>query len=262
MSEEGYTVGAAARLAGVSVRTLHHYDRIGLLSPGGGGPGGRSTAGYRLYSLADLKRLQQILFYRELGFPLAGIARILADPGEDADAHLRRQHRLLREQISRRQDMLAAIEKEMEARQMGISLTPEEQLEVFGTDKVSGEWAREAEQRWGDTEAWRQSQRRTAAYTKQDWLEIRAEVAAINQDFLAAMNASEPADGERAMGVAERHRQHIAARFYGCGYGMHTGLARMYLEDRRFGRNYDDMAPGLAQYVHDAIVANAARHSS
>lgn len=261
---EGYTVGAAARLAGVSVRTLHHYDRIGLLSPGGGGPsgggpGGRSPAGYRLYSLADLKRLQQILFYRELGFPLTEIARILADPGEDADAHLRRQHRLLREQISRRQDMLAAIEKEMEARKMGISLTPEEQLEVFGTDKVGGEWAQEAGQRWGDTEAWRQSQRRTAAYTKQDWLEIRAEVTAINQDFLAAMRAGEPAGSARAMDVAERHRQHIAARFYECGYGMHTGLAELYLADQRFGRNYDDMAPGLAQYVHDAIIANARR---
>jgi DNA-binding transcriptional MerR regulator len=257
VSEEGYTTGAVARLSGVSVRTLHHYHQIGLLSPGG-----RSPAGYRRYWLADLKRLQQILFYRALGFPLAEIARILDDPGEDADAHLRRQHRLLRQQISRRQDMLAAIEKEMEARQMGISLTPEEQFEVFGTDKVSGEWAQEAEQRWGDTEAWRQSQRRSAAYTKQDWIEIRDEAFAINQDFLAAMTAGQPAGSPRAMDVAERHRQHISSRFYDCGYDIHTGLAGMYLADQRFGRNYEDMAPGLAQYVHDAIVANARRDRS
>jgi MerR family transcriptional regulator, thiopeptide resistance regulator len=254
VGDEFRTVGAVSRLAGVSVRTLHHYHRAGLLRPSG-----RSTAGYRLYSLGDLKRLQQILFYRALGFTLDEIGQILASPGDDADAHLRRQHRLLRERIARQQDMLAAIEKEMEARKMGIALTPEEQFEVFGTDKVSGEWLAEAEQRWGDTEAWRQSQRRAATYTKQDWLEIRGETFAINQEFLAAMTGGEPADGERAMDVAERHRQHISRWFYDCGYGMHRALGELYLADQRFGRNYEDMAPGLARYVHDAMAANAER---
>jgi DNA-binding transcriptional MerR regulator len=153
----GYPVGAVARLAGVSVRTLHHYDQIGLLTPAG-----RSAAGYRLYSLADLDRLHRILYYRELGFPLDEIVQIMAGPvkGDGGAArHLRRQHRLLREQISRRQDLLAAIEKEMEALQMGISLTPAEQFEIFGTDTVGGEWAEEAERRWGDTDEWKQSQR-------------------------------------------------------------------------------------------------------
>jgi DNA-binding transcriptional MerR regulator len=252
-----YTVGAVARLAGVSVRTLHHYDEIGLLTPAG-----RSPAGYRLYSLADLGRLQQILYYRELGFSLEEIVQIVADPGQDAANHLRRQHRLLREQISRRQALLAAIEKEMEARKMGIALTPEEQFEIFGTDKVSGEWAGEAERRWGDTEAWQQSQRRTAAYTKEDWIAIQAEAAEINREILAAMRAGVPASGQRAMDVAERHRQHISRWFYDCDHGMHRGLAELYLADQRFGKNYDDMAPGLARYMHDAMLANAAQASS
>jgi MerR family transcriptional regulator, thiopeptide resistance regulator len=250
--DDSYTVGAVAKLAGVSVRTLHHYDEIGLLSPAG-----RSPAGYRLYSLSDLGRLQQILYYRELGFGLEEITGIVADPGADAAAHLRRQHRLLREQISRRQDLLAAIEKEMEARKMGISLTPEEQFEIFGTDKVSGEWAEEAGQRWGDTEAWKQSQRRTASYTREDWLEIKAEAAAINQELLAAMTAGAPATSQRAMDLAERHRQHITRWFYDCDSRLHCGLAELYLADQRFGKNYDDMAPGLAQYFHDAMLANA-----
>jgi DNA-binding transcriptional MerR regulator len=254
VDDDGYTVGAVARLAGVSVRSLHHYDQIGLLTPGD-----RNPAGYRIYSRPDLKRLQQILFYRGLGFTLDGIAAILADPGQDAHAHLRRQHRLLREQISRGQQMLAAVEKELEAGQMGIALTPEEQLEVFGTDQASGEWAQEAEQRWGDTEAWAQSQRRTAAYAKQDWLEIRAEVTAINTGFLAAMAAGIPADDPRAADLAERHRQHISRWFYECAYDLHRGLAELYLADQRFGRKYDDMAPGLAQYVRDAMLANASR---
>ena len=256
----GYTVGAVARLAGVSVRTLHHYDQIGLLTPAG-----RSAAGYRLYSLADLGRLHRILFYRELGFPLDEIVQIMDDPMEgDGEAggagrHLRRQHRLLREQISRRQDLLAAIEKEMEALQMGISLTPQEQFEIFGTDKAGGEWAEEAEQRWGSTDEWKQSQRRTAAYTKEDWIEIRDEGAAISQAFLDAMRAGLPATGEQAMAAAEQHRQHICQRFYDCSTDMHRRLAELYVNDQRFAKTYEDMAPGLAQYVHDAMVANAAR---
>jgi MerR family transcriptional regulator, thiopeptide resistance regulator len=254
VDDEEYTVGAVAKLAGVSVRLLHHYDRIGLLEPSG-----RSAAGYRIYSLADLKRLQQVLFYRELGFTLEDIARILADPGQDELAHLRQQHRLLREQISRRQGMLAAIEKELEAGKMGIALTPEKQFEIFGTDKVSGEWAEEAQRRWGDTDAWAQSQRRAAAYTKQDWIDIGAEATAINRDFLAAMTAGTPADDPRATAVAERHRQHIGRWFYDCSYDLHRGLAELYLADERFGKNYDDIAPGLARYVHDAMLANASR---
>ena len=148
VDDDTYTVGAVARLAGVSVRTLHHYHQVGLLSPSG-----RSAAGYRIYSLADLKRLQQILFYRALGFTLDDIAEILADPGQDAHAHLRRQHRLLRDRRARDQALLAAIEREMEARKMGISLTPEEQFEIFGTDRLE-EYTEEARQRWGDTDAW------------------------------------------------------------------------------------------------------------
>jgi DNA-binding transcriptional MerR regulator len=250
-----YTVGDVARLAHVSVRTLHHYDEIGLLSPGG-----RSAAGYRLYSTEDLLRLQQILFYRELDFGLGEIAAILADSAESgavADEHLRHQHRLLRERISHDEALLRAIEKEMEARKMGLSLTPEEQFEIFGTDNVSGEWAEEAEQRWGETPAWAQSQRRTAAYTKDDWVTIAAEATQLNQALLEAMRAGVAADDPRAMELAEQHRQHISRWFYDCGYDIHRGLAEMYLADERFGKNYDDMAPGFAQYVHDAMIANA-----
>jgi len=249
-----YLVGEVARVSHVSVRTLHHYDAIGLLTPSA-----RSAAGYRLYSGSDLRRLQQVLFYRELGFALDEVADILADPAAGTDDHLRRQHRLLREQITRRQDMLAAIEKELEAGRMGIALTPEEQLEIFGTTKVTGEWAQEAEQRWGDTEAWAQSQRRAAAYTKQDWLDIQAEASAINREYVAAMEAGIPADDARAADLAERHRQHISRWFYDCTYDMHKGLAEMYLADERFTQNYERMAPGLARYVHDAMLANASR---
>ncbi len=140
------TVGAVAKVAGVSVRTLHHYDDIGLVSPAKRGPNG-----YREYGDADLTRLQQVLFYRELGFPLDEIAALL-DGGADPRDHLLRQRRLLAGRIERLQRMAAAVEHQLEAGAMGVSLTPEERFEVFG-DFDPDEYAGEAEQRWGDTDA-------------------------------------------------------------------------------------------------------------
>ena len=232
---DGYTVGEVARLARISVRTLHHYDGIGLLTPSA-----RSAGGYRLYSDADLHRLRRVLFYRELDFGLDQIAEIHADAATGTDDHLRRQHRLLRERRARDEALLRAIEKEMEARVMGISLTPEEQFEIFGTDKL-GEYAEEAGQRWGDTGAWKESQRRSAAYTKDDWIAIKAEADA------------------SIIGFAEAIRQHLSRWFYDCDYEMHHGLADLYVSDPRFTAAYDDIEPGFSQYVHDAIYANYAR---
>jgi DNA-binding transcriptional MerR regulator len=250
----GYTVGAVARLAGVTVRTLHHYDEIGLVRPSG-----RSDAGYRLYEATDLERLRDVLSYRELGFALEQIAQILDDPQGDTVSHLREQHRLVRQRIDRLRDVLSHLEKLMEAEQMGINLTPEEQLEVFGENWLGEEYAAEAEQRWGDAEAWQQSQRRTATLTKDDWVEVKASTEALERELAQALAAGVPASDLRAMDLAERHRAGIET-FYDCPYAMHRGLGDMYLADARFTKHYEDVAPGLAQYLRDAIHANADRH--
>jgi DNA-binding transcriptional MerR regulator len=246
-------VGEVAALAGITVRTLHHYDRIGLLSPSE-----RTAAGYRRYSPADLDRLHRVLVYRELGFSLEEVATLLDDPDADPAAHLRRQHRLLRERVERTQAMVAAVEKEMEAQQMGISLTPEERFEVFG-DNDPGQYADEVEERWGDTDAYHESRRRTATYGKEDWLRVKAEGEDVERRFAEAMAAGVPAEDARAMDVAEAHRQHISRWFYDCPPAMHAGLGRMYVEDERFAAHYEQIAPGLAQYVSTAVQANAAR---
>jgi len=249
------SVGEAAALAGVTVRTLHHYDRIGLLSPSG-----RSGAGYRQYSPADLDRLHSVLLYRELGFPLEEVATLLDDPSADPEEHLRRQHRLLRDRLERTSAMVAAVEKEMEARAMGISLTPEERFEVFGGHDPA-QYDAEVEERWGETDAYAQSKRKTAAYSQEDWLRIKAEGADVEARFAAAFRDGIPADSERAMDVAEEHRQQISRNFYDCPPEMHAGLGRMYVEDERFTAHYEEIAPGLAQYVSTAVQANAARQS-
>lgn len=248
------TVGAVARLAGVTVRTLHHYDQIGLLKASG-----RSDAGYRRYADGDLDRLQRILFYRELGFGLDQIRAVMTDGGTDAVAHLRRQHAMLLDRIGRLERMATAVEKAMEARTMGINLTPEERFEVFG-DFNPDDHAAEVVERWGDTDAYRGSAKRTARYTKADWDRIKAQGQAAIDQVVGAMNAGRPADGPEAMDGAEAHRRQIDDAFYPCSYEMHVGLAEMYVADARFTTTYEKIAPGLAQYLHDAIRANAARN--
>ncbi|WP_228901743.1 MerR family transcriptional regulator [Streptomyces sp. DH1] len=251
-----YSVGQVAGFAGVTVRTLHHYDDIGLLVPSE-----RSRAGHRRYNDADLDRLQQILFYRELGFPLDEVAVLLDDPDADPRAHLRRQHELLTARIEKLEKMAAAVEHAMEARSMGINLTPEEKFEVFG-DFDPDQYEEEVWERWGDTDAYRQSKEKTASYTKEDWQRVQDEADALTRRFVALMEAGEPADSEAAMDVAEDHRQGIARNHYDCGYEMHTCLGEMYVSDERFTRNIDAAKPGLAAYMRDAILANAVRHTS
>ena len=248
-----HTVGTVARMAGITVRTLHHYDEIGLLKPGG-----RSDAGYRRYADADLDRLQRILFYRELGFGLDQIKDVMADGNADAVVHLRRQHAMLLDRIGRLERMAAAVERAMEARTMGINLTPEERFEVFG-DHDPDEFAAEVEERWGDTEPYRESRRRVARYSKADWQRIKAQGQAAIEQVVAAMRSGKPADSADAMKGAEAHRQQIDEAFYPLSHEGHVGLAEMYLADPRFTATYEKIAPGLARYLHDAIKANAAR---
>ncbi|MFC9232532.1 MerR family transcriptional regulator [Streptomyces decoyicus] len=249
-----YSVGQVAAFAGVTVRTLHHYDEIGLLQPGE-----RNHAGHRRYGEDGLDRLQQILFYRELGFPLEEVAALLDDPDADPQEHLRRQHDLLTGRIGRLQEMAAAVEHAMEARRMKVRLTPEEKFEVFG-DFDPDAHAAEAEERWGGTDAYKESQRRAATYTKDDWKRLTAEFDALHRAMADLLAQGVPADSEAAMDVAEEHRRFISGTYYDCPYEMHSGLGEMYVTDERFTATYEAIRPGLAVYMRDAMLANAVRH--
>jgi DNA-binding transcriptional MerR regulator len=250
-----HTVGKVAELAGVTVRTLHHYDEVGLLPPSE-----RTQAGYRRYDDADLERLQQICYYRELGFSLDDIAAILDDPQADATAHLRRQHELLTVRLRRLQEMVNAIEFAMEARRVGIQLTPEERFEVFG-DFNPDDHAEEAERRWGGTDTYRESIRRTNGYTKADWQRIKAEGEAWGRRLSAVMESGSAPDSAEAMELAEEHRRYITRWFYDCTYEIQTGLADMYVADPRFAAAYEGIRPGMARYLNEAIHANAITRS-
>jgi DNA-binding transcriptional MerR regulator len=253
VSGTGLTVGQVAERFAVTVRTLHHYDEIGLVRPH------RTASGYRVYTDDDLERLRHAVVYRRLGFPLEEIGPLLDDPHTDVEAHLRRQRAAVVTRLDEMRDLVAAIDRALGARMNGNALTPDEQKELFG-EGFSDEYAREAEQRWGDTDAWRQSRERAGRYGKDDWRRIAAEGEEVTAQFVALTRAGTPPDSAEAMDAAEAHREHIDRWFYDLGYAMHRGLADMYLADPRFTKTYDDRAPGLARYVHDAIHANADRN--
>jgi DNA-binding transcriptional MerR regulator len=217
------TVGAVATLTGVSVRTLHHYDDIGLVVPSV-----RTPAGYRGYTDVDLERLQLVLTYRAAGLPLDEIRALLDDADADVVANLQRQHVLLTEQANRLQDTIKAAE------------------------------AAEAQARWGDTDAWKQSQQRTARLTEDDWARVRSDGTALLDALAESKRAGVAPGSPRADELAARHRASIE-QFYDCGDDMHRCLVQMSLADERFTRYYDDVEPGLAQYVHDIVVASIDR---
>ncbi|MGW7525924.1 MerR family transcriptional regulator [Streptomyces sp. NPDC054783] len=254
-----YSVGQVSAFAGVTVRTLHHYDKEGLLSPSE-----RSPSGYRLYSDADLARLQQILFYRELGCPLDEIAAIFEDPQANALEYLRSRQRQLNEEIARLQRLSEVAERAIEVQQTGVSLTPQERFEVFGEIAFDLSYATEAELKWAHSEGQREAMARAAAHTKEDWWQLMGEAAAWRAELLAAFDDGEPSDGARAMDLAEEHRLHISRWFTSCPPDMHRRIANDFLADpRAFALVVppSQQRPGLAAYTCKAVHANAARHA-
>jgi DNA-binding transcriptional MerR regulator len=255
-TEIALTVGAVARLAGVTVRTLHHYDEIGLVSPAE-----HTDAGYRLYSRRDIERLQEVLFFRELGIGLTEIRRIVEEPEYRRVEALGSQRELLLSRSSRLLAMVEAIDRAINAQRKGIDMTTEEMLDVFG-DFDPANHRVEVEERWGDTDAYEESKRRVSSYTKQDWLQLRSEADALDQELLVLMTNGVAAESIEAMDLAEKHRAHITKWFYECTPEIHAGLGQMYVTDSRFEDNIDTAGDGLAQYLSDTIAANHQRLGS
>jgi DNA-binding transcriptional MerR regulator len=239
-----------ARLAGVTVRTLHHYDAIGLLSPKR-----RSGKGYRLYGADDLLRLQQIMIRRELGMSLEQIQLALDDPDFDLRTALLEQRTAIEARRQRSEDMLRNIDAALAALEQPQETTMNMRELFDGFDPA--DYEQEAEQRWGSSEAWAESKRRTKQYGPEDWKQMKAEADAINRELAQLLQSGAPPDGEAARALAERHRLHIDRWFYPCGPSMHVGLGHMYVADERFAANYEKYAVGLTAYLAAAIEANA-----
>lgn len=253
MESGRHTVSQVARMAHVTVRTLHHYDEIGLLAPSG-----RSRSGYRLYNDQDLRRLHRILLFRELGFSLEEIRGALEDPAFDQGEALRRQRVLLEEQIRRKEAVIRALDITLHALEEGHDMDAMQMFDGF-EDFDHAQYADEAKERWGETDAWKESTRRAKSYGKAEWAALKAEIDALEARWAGLLGAGVDPAGREATEVAEAARLHIDRWFYPCSHAMHEKLAEMYEGDPRFRDHYEKRAPGLAEYVATSIRANRKR---
>lgn len=244
-----FTVGDLARLTGVTVRALHHYDEIGLVRPSE-----RSAAGYRLYSDADVHRLQQVLLFRELGLPLDEIAAAI-DEAQSREALLREHRHVLVTRRARIDAMLASLDRALAHLREEQPMQPDDIKSMFDGFDAS-QYEDEAREKWGDTDAYKESARRTKSYGKSEWDQIKRDWAAIYSELADLMKAGVAVTDARVQALVERHRAHIDRWFYPCSSQMHKGLGAMYVADPRFTANIDKTAPGLARYLSDAIAAS------
>ena len=250
VADKTYKVKEVAELTGLTVRALHHYDAIGLVSPRG-----RTSAGYRLYAEADLLALQQVLVYRELGLPLERIKQIVKDPAFDRKAAFEDQRRQLRQKLDDTHAMLRAIDKALAALKGEDIMDPKELFDGFDP----AEHEEEAKARWGHMDAHKESSRRTKGYGAEDWKALKAESDEIMSELAKLLAAGGKPTDEAAMDLAERHRLHIDRWFYPCAHEMHRGLGQMYVADERFTKNLDKHGEGVAAFLSAAIEANADR---
>jgi MerR family transcriptional regulator, thiopeptide resistance regulator len=249
-SRDGLTVGAAAAHAGVTVRTLHHWDAIGLVCPSERTPGG-----YRLYTAADVTRIHRVLIYRELGLPLESIGELLDAPMSDTAASLRQQRAQLLEHVSRLHQMVAAVDRMIEAADAGILLSAQEQVAIFGSDWQPS-WVTGAHDRWGHTPQWAQYAERAAGRTAQDWQRIAHRVKALDHDLASAKRAGVESGSEQANALAQRHRASINEYFH-CTASMHVCLGKTYATNPDYAAHYEAIEPGLSSWLRDIIDANA-----
>jgi MerR family transcriptional regulator, thiopeptide resistance regulator len=246
-----FTVSQVAKMAHVTVRALHHYDQRGLLIPSE-----RSAAGYRLYSDRDLERLQQILVLRQLDFGLDAIGPLIDATAFDRRQALEAQRALLVEQRRQTNAIIRGVDAALSALTGDSPMDRTKMFDGF-EDFDAAKYDAEVEEKWGETDAYKVSMRRTKNYTKDDWASIKAEEEAIQAGLAELLTTGVSPESDAAMDLAEQHRQHIDRWYYPCSPEMHVGLSDMYTADARFEEHFEKRAVGLAAYVQTAITANA-----
>ena len=240
-------------MAHVTVRTLHHYDEIGLLIPSQ-----RADNGYRHYTDPDLQRLQQILLFKELGFSLDAIRAVIDESAAERRAALLAQRQKLQGDQRRTAAILRAIDTAVDSLDGDTNMDAEKVFDGF-EDFDHAKYADEARERWGETDAYQESERRSKRYTKEDWARMKDELTAIHTGMAKLLSEGRSPLDPAVMDMAEQHRQHIDRWFCPCSIEIHVALGEMYVADPRFTETYERYGRGLAQFMRDSIRANAAR---
>lgn len=235
-------INEAAKITGVTVRTLHYYDEIGLLKPCCA-----SGSGYREYDAASLETLQQILFYRELDFPLSEIKQLLEAPGYDKRQALQNQRDLLLKKREHLDGLISLVNRTLK----GEAHMSFKEFDMSEIEAVKQAYAAEVKTRWGHTEAYAQSLEKTKEYGKEEWGRIKCESSDILRQFGEHRDISP--DSEEAQILVERWCSHISAHFYECTTEILAGLGEMYMSDERFIKNIDEYGAGTAEFMAKAI---------
>ena len=232
-----------AELTGVSVRTLHYYDEIGLLNP----CFVDGQNGYRFYDEASLERMQEIMFYRELDFSLKSIAEILASPNYDKQKALAEQKRLLTLKKNRLERLIAALEQ---AEKGEITMRAFDNSEY---ETARQQYEDEAKQRWGDTGAYKESKAKTSGYSKDKWNDVLGGLNGVFAEFTELKKCGESADSDKAQRLVKKLQDYITTNFYHCTVDILAGLGQMYVCDERFEKSIDSHGEGTAEFVSEAI---------
>lgn len=243
-----FSISNMAKRAGISVRTLHHYDRIGLLVPSV-----RAVNGYRFYSASDLERLQDILFYRALGCSLKHISMLVSERSDQRRALLLQQRSEIEQHIRRLQAMKAQLDETLNEQEQ--EMNTENRLNALGGFDPD-QYEDEVKERWEQTSAFAESTRRTQNYTKDDRARYKIAFAELSEAMANVMAKGFSASSPEAIDIVERMRLQIDTWFYPCSREHHAQLGDMYFADERFAKTYNDVRAGLAQFIRDAAQSN------
>jgi len=233
-----------AVLSGVSVRTLHYYDEIGLLKP----CFVDRENGYRFYDEHSLERMQEILFYRELDFPLKTIREILTSPNYDKQKALEEQKRLLTLKKERLERLIKAL---------GQAEKGETIMSAFDNREYENarlQYENEAKEKWGSTDAYKESKAKTAAYSKDKWNSVLEGMNGIFDEFALCVKNGDSADSQTAQTLVKKLQDYVTANFYKCTNEILAGLAQMHVCDERFKNNIDKSGEGTAEFVSKAVL--------
>ena len=228
-----------AKFTGVSVRTLHYYDEIGLLVPAYVD----KYTGYRYYNQQSLLRMQEILFYRELDFSLKTIREILTSPNYDRQKALTEQKNLLTLKKERLERLIYSIDNAMKGENI---------MTAFDNSEFE-KYKAEAKEKWGKTDAYKEHTEKTKEYSKEKWNQLSQEMNDIFAEFAVCMQSNQEPNSPQAQALVKRLQDHITENYYLCTNEILAGLGQMYVADERFKNNIDKHANGTAEFACKAI---------
>jgi len=235
-------ISEVAKLTGITVRTLHYYDEIGLLKPSE-----ITESGYRLYSKDSLETLQQILFFRELDFPLNEIKEIMTNPNYNKREALNKQKELLVKKRQRIDSLIGLINNTIE----GDNNMSFKEFDMKDIEESKKKYAKEVKERWGNTDAYKECEEKTNNYSENQWGAINKESSEILKDFGQHIGCDP--GSEEVQDLVEKWRNHISSSFYNCTKEILSGLGLMYINDERFQENIDQNGQGTAELMSKAI---------